>query len=88
MYEFQIVLEQVVYHNYIFLAYPRMSLLYKHVTMLMNLSSNCMCTVLHGNLSITAEVCHAGIVASALASFPGPRRGGEKGLVSTVCACA
>ena len=23
-----------------------------------------------------------------LASFPGPRRGGEKGLVSTVCACA
>ena len=23
-----------------------------------------------------------------LASFPGPIRGGEKGLVSTVCACA
>jgi len=25
---------------------------------------------------------------AGLASFPGPRRGGEKGLVSTVCACA
>ena len=27
-------------------------------------------------------------LASSLASFPGPREGGEKGLVSTVCACA
>ena len=27
-------------------------------------------------------------VYTSLASFPGPRRGGGKGLVSTVCACA
>jgi len=27
-------------------------------------------------------------VRFTVASFPGPRRGGEKGLVSTVCACA
>ena len=31
---------------------------------------------------------HPNIVRKGLASFPGPRRGGEKGLVSTECACA
>jgi len=39
-------------------------------------------------LATTYSVSRAIEVTAWLASFPGPRRGGEKGLVSTVCACA
>ena len=35
----------------------------------------------------TVHVTRIWNVHVALASFPGPRRRGEKGLVSTVCAC-
>ena len=41
-----------------------------------------------GNSMSALAVVSSPAVGGEVASFPGPRRGGEKGLVSTVCACA
>jgi len=35
-----------------------------------------------------AKMKYVEVLGGGIALFPGPRRGGEKGLVSTVCACA
>ena len=39
-------------------------------------------------MKASCQVCNVGGQCCTPASFPGQRRGGEKGLVFTVCACA